>query len=107
MHRISIKQSGGCCVTTSVASVFRLGGSSSRHLLASPFLVWRCATIYKGDTDDEGPKNIYKMGCRRSESLAGGSIQHSKDADIPVDDGYPTDDIIKIIGFRILPRFQK
>jgi len=35
------------------------------------------------------------------------SIQHSNDANMPLVDGYATDDIIKITGFKIHPRFQK
>jgi len=35
------------------------------------------------------------------------SIQHSNDANMVSVDGYPTDDIIKITGFKIHPRFQK
>ena len=35
------------------------------------------------------------------------SIQHSNDVNMPLVDGYATDDIIKITGFKIHPRFQK
>jgi len=52
-------------------------------------------------------KTFIKWGAAVAKVSLTASIQHSKDADMPVDDGYPTDDIIKIIGFRILPRFQK
>lgn len=35
------------------------------------------------------------------------SIQHSNDANMPLVDDYRTDDLIKITGFKIPPRFQR
>jgi hypothetical protein len=34
-------------------------------------------------------------------------VQHTNDANMPLVDDYPTDDLIKITGFKIPPRFQR
>lgn len=52
-------------------------------------------------------KTLMKWGSAMAKVSLAASIQHSNDANMPLVDGYATDDIIKITGFKIHPRFQK